>query len=120
MLAQPECVRVVQYPLHYHQGWFVDLAALQDLVTTRTRAIIFVSPNNPTGSYLKRAEYAAIAGLCDRRGLALICDEVFSDYPLAAVPDAMTTVTNEFDCLSFALSGLSKVCGLPQWNLGWV
>jgi alanine-synthesizing transaminase len=113
-------VQIVQYPLHYHDGWFVDLAALRNAITERTRAVVFVNPNNPTGSYLKREEYAEIASLCCQYGIALICDEVFSDYPLAMNSQAMTTLTNQSDCLSFSLSGLSKVCGLPQMKLGWI
>jgi alanine-synthesizing transaminase len=120
MLAQLECVQVVQYPLHYHDGWFVDLATLRDAITERTRMVVFVNPNNPTGSYLKRREYAEIASLCCQHGLALISDEVFSDYPLAMNAEAMTTLTHQSECLSFSLSGLSKVCGLPQMKLGWI
>lgn len=120
MLAQLECVQVVHYPLHYHDGWFVDLAVLGKAITERTRAVVFVNPNNPTGSFLKQKEYAEIASLCSRHGIALICDEVFSDYPLAIDSQGMTTLTNQSDCLSFSLSGLSKVSGLPQMKLGWI
>ena len=120
MLAQLESVRVTHYPLHYHEGWFIDIAALQSAITPRTRAVVWVNPNNPTGSYLKRSEYAAIACLCSEKGLALISDEVFADYSFEENPDALRSVTGTDACLSFSLSGLSKVCGMPQMKLGWI
>lgn len=120
LLAQLECVRVAQYPLHYHDGWFADIDALGSLITPRTRAIVWVNPNNPTGSYLKRPEYLAIADLCGTHGLALISDEVFADYEIEPESGTVRTLTAESECLSFSLSGLSKVCGLPQMKLGWI
>ena len=74
MLAQLECVHVTSYPLRYHDGWFIDLPVFRDSVTERTRAIVWVNPNNPTGSYLKRQEYDAIANMCVDQGLVLISD----------------------------------------------
>jgi alanine-synthesizing transaminase len=120
MLAQLECVQVTSYPLRYHDGWFIDLPALRDAVTERTRAIVWVNPNNPTGSYLKRQEYDAIAKMCVDQGLALISDEVFGDYVLEAEADSLRTLTALSQCLCFSLSGLSKICGLPQMKLGWM
>ena len=120
MLAQLESVRVTHYPLHYQEGWFIDIAALQNAITSRTRAIVWVNPNNPTGSYLKRSEYVAMARLCSENGLALISDEVFADYSFEDNPDALRSVTASDGCLSFSLSGLSKVCGMPQMKLGWI
>lgn len=119
-LAQLECVQVRQYSLRYDGSWFVDIGSLRDQLTPRTRAIICVNPNNPTGSYLKRAEYQEIAGLCAARGLVLISDEVFADYEIEPEPDSLRTLTGESECLSFSLSGLSKVSGLPQMKLGWL
>jgi aspartate/methionine/tyrosine aminotransferase len=120
MLAQLESVRVVQYPLHYHEGWFIDIQAIDEAITPSTRAIVWVNPNNPTGSFLKRAEYSAIARLCSNHGLALISDEVFADYPLDVEAEAMPSLTSTEECLCFSLSGLSKVCGMPQLKLGWI
>jgi alanine-synthesizing transaminase len=120
LLAQLESVRVVQYPLRYHDGWFIDLPALRDAVTNRTQAIVWVNPNNPTGSYLKDFEYRELAALCERRGMALISDEVFADYEIDPDPHALRSLTSSTECLSFSLSGLSKVCGLPQMKLGWI
>jgi aspartate/methionine/tyrosine aminotransferase len=120
LLAQLECVRVTQYPLRYHDGWFVDVDVLRGMVSERTRAIVCVNPNNPTGSYLKRSEYREIAGLCAAHGLALISDEVFADYVIEPDAESVQTLVREEQCLSFSLSGLSKVCGLPQMKLGWI
>ena len=116
-LAGLQNVAVRQYPLHYHEGWWLDLASLEERITPRTRAVIVVSPNNPTGHYLRNA--GALAELCARRSLALICDEVFRDFALdgAAGP---STAYADGECLCFTLSGLSKVCGLPQMKLGWM
>ena len=69
---------------------------------------------------MKRAEYQEIAGLCAARGLVLISDEVFADYEIEPEPDSLRTLTGESECLSFSLSGLSKVSGLPQMKLGWM
>jgi len=119
-LANMESVEVRQYPLVYHGGWSIDLEALAAAVSERTRAVVVVNPNNPTGSYVKRAELAAIAHLCARRGMALLSDEVFSDYALAPDPERAATLTGVEECLTFAMSGLSKVAGLPQMKLGWI
>ena len=72
-LATLESVRVVQYPLFYHEGWSIDMHALASSVTSRTRAIVLVNPNNPTGSYVKRSELEELLGICRRHGLAIIC-----------------------------------------------
>jgi alanine-synthesizing transaminase len=120
MLAQMECARVRHYSLRYHDGWFVDLDYLREAVTDRTRAIIWVNPNNPTGSYLKVSEYERMAELCSCHRLALISDEVFADYNLEHDCQNLGTLTGTHDCLCFSLSGLSKVSGLPQMKLGWI
>jgi alanine-synthesizing transaminase len=119
-LAQLEAVEVVQYPMHYHQGWYIDLDALAASVTGRTRAVVFVNPNNPTGSFLKAHEYEFLASLCRRHGLALITDEVFADYGFGQDPARVRSVAGRDDVLTFVLSGLSKVSALPQLKLGWI
>ena len=119
-LANMESLVPRQYPLRYFGGWSMDLGALEAAVTDRTRAVVLVNPNNPTGSYVKREELAALTRLAARRGLALISDEVFSDYAFRADADRVTTLAGIEDCLTFSLSGLSKVAGLPQMKLGWI
>jgi aspartate/methionine/tyrosine aminotransferase len=119
-LANMESIEVRQYPLVYHGGWSIDLEALAAAVSERTRAVVVVNPNNPTGSYVKRAELAAIARLCAERGIAILSDEVFSDYAMAPDPDRAPPLTGVEECLTFCMSGLSKIVGLPQMKLGWI
>jgi alanine-synthesizing transaminase len=119
-LAQMELVRVVQYPLLYHDGWAIDLDALARAAGERTRAIVVVNPNNPTGSFVKRRELETLVALCAERGLALISDEVFADYRFGADPQRETSLAGIDEVLTFCLSGLSKICGLPQMKLGWI
>jgi alanine-synthesizing transaminase len=116
-LASFEGVTLRTYPLEYAGRWYVDLAALARMVTPRTRAIVVVAPNNPTGSYLGRDELEAMLDL----SLPIISDEVFARYPLAALPDdRVESVLRAKRGLVFALSGLSKLVGLPQMKLGWI
>jgi alanine-synthesizing transaminase len=119
-LADMESVAARQYPLMYHGGWSIDLEALQDAVTERTRAIVLVNPNNPTGSYIKRAELEALVKLSAARRIPLIADEVFADYALGADDERVATLVGVEGCLAFSMSGLSKVAGLPQMKLGWI
>src|SRR5438477_290564 len=78
-LAGLEAVEIRQYPLVYHDGWSIEVDALREAVSERTRAVVVVNPNNPTGSYVKVDELDAVSELCARRGMALISDEVFAD-----------------------------------------
>jgi alanine-synthesizing transaminase len=119
-LADMESVRVRQYSLRYHGGWNIDLHSVERALTPRTRAIVLVNPNNPTGSYVKRSELIELTALCAQRDIALISDEVFADYKLTEDPDRVTTLAGVEACLAFSMSGLSKVAGLPQMKLGWM
>ncbi|MBI5063382.1 MAG: pyridoxal phosphate-dependent aminotransferase, partial [Desulfatitalea sp.] len=103
-LARLEGVRAVSYPTRYDEqsGWTIDLEVLQALVTPRTRAVLAVSPNNPTGAYLKPAELAALDDLCQRHDLALVVDEVFADYAgPEAPPERSRTALGRTRCLTF-------------------
>jgi aspartate/methionine/tyrosine aminotransferase len=118
-LARLEAVRVIQYPLARHGTWAIDFDALAGTETLRTRAIIAVNPNNPTGSFLKREEFERLETFAAARDLAIISDEVFSGYAFG--PDAERVVTlRDSRVLTFCLNGLSKLCGLPQMKLGWI
>ena len=119
-LATMESITVRQYPLAYHSEWSIDLEGLTAALTDRTRAIVVVHPNNPTGSYVKRAELKALVQVCRERELALISDEVFFDYGFAPDPHRAGTLASVTGCLAFAMSGLSKIAGLPQMKLGWI
>jgi alanine-synthesizing transaminase len=117
-LAALESVGIRQYPLRYDDSWFIDFDPLEAAIGPRTRAIVVVNPNNPTGSYLKRWELDRLRQICARHNLALISDEVFSDYRLT--PLDLRSLTSVDDVLTFCLGGLSKMVGLPQMKLGWL
>ena len=119
-LADMESVHTVQYPLVYQGQWSIDLDAMESAISDRTRAIVLVNPNNPTGSYLKRDELAALAKLCAAHDLALISDEVFADFSLRRDSARIPTLVTAEDCLTMSMSGLSKIAGLPQMKLGWI
>ncbi len=129
-LAALASVRLVPYPVVFDgDDWRVDLDALAGVARdeARARAVVVVSPNNPTGSFLARREAAALGRLCADRDLALIADEVFADYGYGDDPERAGTIAGgipglppEAAPLAFALNGLSKVAGLPQLKLGWI
>jgi len=119
-LASLESVRVKQYALVYHGRWEIDLDALASAITERTRAIVLVNPNNPTGSFLKIDELQRLIALCKEHQLALVSDEVFGDYALREASDVVRSLIDVDEVLTFVFSGLSKVVGLPQLKLGWI
>lgn len=122
-LACLDDVRLVAYPLFYDYGWHLDPAALRERITPRTRAIALVHPNNPTGHYTKAAERAVLEEICAEFGLALIVDEVFLDYPLGEMAEpsfATRAKAADHPVLTFVLSGLSKIAGLPQMKAAWI
>lgn len=119
-LAELECIRISHYPLFYDQGWAIDMAALRYAITPRSRAVVVVNPNNPTGSFVKRPEYAGLAEMCASEGLAIISDEVFADYAFEEDSERLPTLSSRNDVLTFSLDGLSKTVGLPQMKLGWI
>ncbi len=117
-LANMESVEIGRYPLSYHGGWGIDTDGLKAAITDRTRAVVLVNPNNPTGSYVKRAEMEALRAITSA---ALISDEVFADYAFAPDDQRIPMVAAEPGAsLTFSMSGLSKVAGFPQMKLGWI
>jgi alanine-synthesizing transaminase len=117
-LADIQDVKLVRYPLVYDHGWQIDFHSLQEAITARTRGVIVVNPNNPTGHFVKEKELAKLNELCSARGMALIADEVFLDFALG---DARpVTFAGNAGALTFAMSGLSKIAGLPQMKLAWL
>lgn len=119
-LARLEGVAVRQYRLVYDHGWWLDLESVRAAFGERTRAIVAVSPNNPTGHFLKAGEQQALVELCAERDVALITDEVFFDYPLGSPRARAPSAVTVDGALSFTLNGLSKVAGLPQMKLAWI
>jgi len=111
------------YDLEYHDGWSIDIASVERAVTPKTRVLLLVSPNNPTGSFVKPDELRRLSALCAERDLAIIADEVFSDYELqpgAAAAAGRVLAARGEGPLAIALGGLSKSAGLPQLKLGWM
>ncbi len=135
-IARLEDVVLREYPLLYDpgaedttHGWVIDLHELAAAIGPRTRAIVVVHPNNPTGNFASANERAGIEALCAERGLALLVDEVFLDYALGGLPPRSFASGNRTPgngacenagCLTFVLSGISKVCALPQMKVSWV
>ncbi len=117
-LAQIQDVKLVPYELVYDHGWQVDFHSLQQAATARTRAVILVNPNNPTGSYVKSHEFQQLNEFCREKSLAVIADEVFFDFNLSG--KSYPSLAGNRDVLTFTLSGLSKISGLPQMKVAWV
>ena len=120
LLAKLESVAVHQYSLQYAEGWWLDFGSLENQLTANTKAILFVHPNNPTGSYLKKNELDKLTEICAGRNIALISDEVFAEYPLTNDENRAPTLGNNGQCLTFVLGGLSKTAGLPQMKAAWL
>jgi alanine-synthesizing transaminase len=120
-LTRLDLVAARPYDLEYHGAWSIDMSSVVRAITPRTRALLVVSPNNPTGSFVTQAELERLATLCAPREIAIIADEVFADYELepGAVAAAGRASTRR-DVLTFSLGGLSKSVGLPQLKLGWI
>jgi hypothetical protein len=118
-LADLHDVSLTSYPLIYDHGWVIDFEALQAAITPRTKAIVAVSPNNPSGSYLAGEERERMVRIAVEHGLALIVDEVFRDYAWAVNGSRPQSTATEEECLTLTMNGLSKISALPQMKLGW-
>ncbi len=125
-LAAMESITVQQYPLRYDGVWHVDFDALERVASPRTRAVVVVNPNNPTGSFLKPDEAGRLDEFAARRGISILSDEVFSDYAFgehqlgAHHLGVHYAATFPGEASLFRMSGLSKIAGLPQMKLGWI
>jgi len=117
-LADLQDVKLVPYPLIYDHGWQMDFPSLQKAVTERTRGVVVVHPNNPTGSYVHNGELELLNQVCREHTLALIADEVFLDYAHDRAPQR-SFVANQ-KVLTFTLSGVSKISALPQMKVAWI
>jgi aspartate/methionine/tyrosine aminotransferase len=127
-IARLDSVVLREYPLRYDPGasaasthaWTIDFDTLRSAISERTRAIVLVHPNNPTGNYASDADREELETVCAEHGLALIVDEVFLDYAIDAGARPQSFVSSDGAALCFVLSGLSKVCALPQMKLSWI
>ena len=117
-LADIQDVRLVRYPLIYDYGWQIDFHSLEQAITPRTRGVIVVHPNNPTGHFCKVEEMRKLNEICSARDLAIVADEVFLDFALKETKAA--TFAANGGALTFTMSGLSKICGLPQMKAAWL
>jgi len=117
-LADIQDVNLVRYPLLYDHGWQIDFHALEQAITPRTRGVIVVHPNNPTGHYTKPGEMAKLNSICSARELAIIADEVFLDFSLDG--NRASSFASNPGALTFTMSGISKISGLPQMKAAWL
>jgi aspartate/methionine/tyrosine aminotransferase len=119
-LADIQDVKAARYPLVYDpdDGWRIDFRVLEEAITSRTRGMIVVHPNNPTGHFTKPHEVVRLNEICAARGMALIADEVFLDFPLGGEPPRSFAANG--GALTFTMSGLSKIAGLPQMKAAWL
>jgi len=117
-LADIQDVRLVRYPLVYDHGWQIDFHSLEGAITPRTRGVIVVHPNNPTGHFLKTEEMRKLNVICGAHQIAIIADEVFLDFVLG--DSGRATFAANSGALTFTMSGLSKTCGLPQMKAAWL
>ena len=116
-LAELQDVNLVPYSLIYDHGWQIDFHSLENAITQKSRGIVLVHPNNPTGSYVGAHERQCLNEICQKHKLALIVDEVFLDYSHGK---AQPTFAVNRHALTFTLSGISKISALPQMKLAWI
>ena len=121
-LATLHDVALVPYALVYDHGWQIDFTSLLRGITPRTRAILVVHPNNPTGSYVKPHELRELNRICGQKEIAIIADEVFVDFAGSESDptESVKSFTQNHEVLTFTLSGLSKISALPQMKLAWI
>jgi len=116
-LADVNDVKLIRYPLFYDHGWHIDMHALKQAITPRTRGVIVVHPNNPTGHFTKAEETAQLNQICSANQMAIIADEVFLDFSLGAPQKSFVANAG---ALTFTMSGISKISGLPQMKFAWL
>jgi len=120
-LAGLDDVGLKQAPLVYDHGWQIDPEGLRQAITERTRAIMLVHPNNPTGHFTKPWEAEELALLCREFDLSLIVDEVFLDYGFTGGAKSFAAGIEGVQGVPvFVVSGLSKIAGLPQMKAAWI
>jgi alanine-synthesizing transaminase len=118
-LSALESVRIVPYPIAYDGCWYLDVKEIERRITPRTRLLVMINPNNPTGSFLKEHEWDELSALANKKSLPIVSDEVFMDYALTPSPYVKSLIGRN-GVLSFSLNGLSKSAGMPQMKLGWI
>jgi hypothetical protein len=119
-LTQLNDVAIRPYVIRYDGDWHIDMNSVRQSISSRTKAIVLVSPHNPTGMFLKKSELAALSGIAAQAGLALNVDEVFADYGFGDDVSRVSYTVDNAEALTFTLNGISKLAGLPQMKLGWM
>ena len=117
-LAVLDDVGLKQAPLVYDHGWQIEPEGFRQAITDRTRAIVLVHPNNPTGHFTKEWEAEELGRLCREFDLSLIVDEVFLEYGFAGGEKSFAAGLEGVPV--FVVSGLSKIAGLPQMKAAWI
>ena len=117
-LSDIQDVKLLSYPLLYDHGWQIDFRAIEKAITPRTRGLIVVHPNNPTGNFVKASERDQLNAICSKHDMAIIADEVFLDFSLDA--ERPFSFAGNDGAPTFTMSGLSKISGLPQMKAAWL
>ncbi len=119
-LARFDSVLTRNYQLRYDGTWHIDFADLASQIRPTTKAMVVVSPNNPTGSCLTEDERNRLTQISVEHGIALLCDEVFADYIFGPRKSVIRSMSETAEALCFSLNGLSKIGGMPQLKLAWI
>jgi len=121
-LTKLDLGNVVYYPMvyDYRDGWSPDFVMLEKKISPKTKAIVIINPNNPTGSYIRENDYENFNSLSEKYNIALIVDEVFSDFEIEAGENTLKSVAGCKSNLTFVLNGFSKMLALPQMKFGWI
>lgn len=121
-LAQLNDVKVSSYQLIFKQGlWQFDIEHIKKQIKNgNVKAIILVSPNNPTGSFTTKKDFQFLNAICQQHNIAIISDEVFSDYVFGEYQDSFESALNNKEVLTFTMSGISKALALPQMKMSWI
>jgi alanine-synthesizing transaminase len=119
-LARINDVNIRHYQLRYDDEWHIDFHSLRSSISEKTKAILLIHPNNPTGSYIKQDEYNSLIEIASTNNLALISDEVFSEFSFYEDDRRVKSFVGKDSVLTFTLNGISKMLGLPQMKLGWI
>src|SRR5262245_1886402 len=121
LLARINDVELRPYALDAGHRFSIDLEEVsRQIATFNPRALLVVSPGNPTGRFLRRDEMETLSKICAAAGVPIICDEVFGDYALETDDTRAATMIGPQPALTFVLNGLSKMLALPQMKLGWI
>jgi aspartate/methionine/tyrosine aminotransferase len=119
-LAEINDVKLQHFRLGYDHGWHIDVESIEERISKTTRALVIVNPHNPTGMFLKGSELEAIERIALESRLAVIVDEVFSEYAFSGDAAALQASAHRSTVLTFTLNGISKLLGLPQMKLAWI